>query len=346
MDCLKDYIGIRHCSQEEPKSGLFVNNLPGMSTELADKIATSEQMTFVNVWDDVQTRAIGRFIQDFQMYLFDIGGTGFNKTLYTTKRLTKPRSYELLDSLAAYRGVYVYVPISRYVKFHLQSVQIFIKAIATGVTTANIKILDLQKETVVKTILVPIVVGLNSFETDTHFDANTGAIELFIGIDCTSITTIKTHDSHYGYYQGECFHNSSDLIPHDVQMHGATIGLSDAPLNENISFAQYGQGLTLDAQVVCSVEPFLCENKHNLKTAFLYLLGSEMLFQKISSNLGSRVNWFTSGNLEQTQNTRDLFEREYVKAMKNAIRSLNIPDSGVCFECDENSGSFDGGSMP
>lgn len=365
MDCLKDYIGIRHCSKEEPESGLYLNNLAGMSTELADKIANSEQGNFMGVWEDVQTRSFKRFVQDFQMYLFDTAKTGFNKTIYQTQRLTKARGYEVLDSLAVYRGVYVFLPVSRFVKFDLNSVQVYIKDVDGGSfdsgfdngyeidsssLNSQIRIYDLQNERLVNTIDVVLKQGINTFPINLEFSLDSDAIELFICIDSTKITSIKTLDSLYGWYDVDCsFYPSwSGRIHGDEQavVLPAIKQLADAPTYENIGFPGIGQGISIDAQITCSIEQFICENKKYLQTPLLYLLGSEMLLQKISSNLGSRVNYFTSGNLEQTQNTRELFEKEYVKSMKNAVRSLNIPDSGICFACNENAQSFQGSAMP
>lgn len=347
MECLTNYIGIRHCSQEEPESGLYINNLPGMSTELVDKIANSEQITFLGVWEDVQKRAIGRFVQDFQMYLFDIAKTGFNKTIYHTQKLTKPRNYEVLNEISEYRGIYVYLPISRFVKFDLSSIQIYVHEVPVS-PIVTVKIFDLQNEVLLDSKEITLVKGVNNIEFLTEFSINTNAIELFIGIE-GSFKTVETLDELYGWYDQECaYYPTWQGLGYDTQavLIPARMGMGETPTYASVGFPGVGQGISIDAQVTCSIEQFLCENRKHLKTAFLYLLGSEMLFQKISSNIGSRVNYFTNGNLEQTQNTRDLFEKEYVKAMKNAVRSLNISDSGVCFACNENAQSFTGSAMP
>ncbi len=364
MDCLKDYIGIRHCSQEYPPSGLYLNNLPGISTELVDKIANSEQVTFLGVWEDVQTRAIGRFVQDFQMYLFDTARTGFNKTIYQTSRMVKPRSYDILDPEALLKGVYVYLPISRFVKFNLKSVQVFVKEIEggafdsgfnngfdgdTSLLNSQIFIYDLQNETLLKTIDITFKYGINTFDVDLEIGISTNAIELFVCIDTTRITSIKTLDNLYIWNDGECQYNTSHYgswFDDQAMIAPAVMDIGDMPTHANIKYPGVGQGVAIDAQITCSIEQFICENKKYLKTAFLYLLGAEMLLQKLTSNMGSRVNWFTYGNLEQTQNTKNIFESEYAKAMKNAVLSLNISDSGLCFECNENAQSFETHAMP
>jgi hypothetical protein len=62
LSCLIDHIGIRGCDDlPVPASGLYINSLPGISLKMMDQIADEEQVDFLGVWTDVQTRAIKRF---------------------------------------------------------------------------------------------------------------------------------------------------------------------------------------------------------------------------------------------------------------------------------------------
>jgi hypothetical protein len=63
LTCFIDYIGLSYCEgvYEQPGSGLYLNSLPGISIESIDKIADSEQVTYLGVWADVQTAAVAQF---------------------------------------------------------------------------------------------------------------------------------------------------------------------------------------------------------------------------------------------------------------------------------------------
>lgn len=67
MDCLKDYIGIMGCGAPAPPdgpgafSGLYINQLPGVSLEVMEGIADSEQENYLGVWADVKDRALLKF---------------------------------------------------------------------------------------------------------------------------------------------------------------------------------------------------------------------------------------------------------------------------------------------
>lgn len=62
-----DYIGLGYCTTgvyTAPASGIYLNSLPGISIENIDKIADSEQVTYMGVWSDVQTFALAQFRMD------------------------------------------------------------------------------------------------------------------------------------------------------------------------------------------------------------------------------------------------------------------------------------------
>lgn len=63
LSCFIDFVGLSYCAgiYEQPGSGLYLNSLPGISIESIDKIADSEQITYLGVWDDVQKSAVAQF---------------------------------------------------------------------------------------------------------------------------------------------------------------------------------------------------------------------------------------------------------------------------------------------
>jgi hypothetical protein len=63
LSCFIDIVGLSYCSgvYEQPGSGLYLNSLPGISIESIDKIADSEQITYLGVWADVQSSAVAQF---------------------------------------------------------------------------------------------------------------------------------------------------------------------------------------------------------------------------------------------------------------------------------------------
>lgn len=67
MTCFLNLIGFVYCTDgvyDVPASGIYINSLPGISIENTDKIADSEQVTYLGVWDDVQKFALAQFKLD------------------------------------------------------------------------------------------------------------------------------------------------------------------------------------------------------------------------------------------------------------------------------------------
>lgn len=63
LSCLQDYIGLSFCGgvYEQPASGIYLNSLPGISIKSIDSIANPDQVTYINVWNDVQRAAGDQF---------------------------------------------------------------------------------------------------------------------------------------------------------------------------------------------------------------------------------------------------------------------------------------------
>lgn len=67
MNCFLDHIGLSYCVRgvyDVPASGIYLNSLPGISIENIDKIADSEQISYLGVWADVQSFALAQFRLD------------------------------------------------------------------------------------------------------------------------------------------------------------------------------------------------------------------------------------------------------------------------------------------
>lgn len=61
LECYTGLVGILGCPGDEPGSGLYINSLPGVTLEMVDKIADSEQVTYLGVWQEIEKRGIMKF---------------------------------------------------------------------------------------------------------------------------------------------------------------------------------------------------------------------------------------------------------------------------------------------
>jgi hypothetical protein len=328
MDCLLNYIGLKQVTTA-PESGLWVNSLPGMSTELADNIANSEQVHYAGVWNDVQANAFGRLEGMIINMLSD--EIKINQTVFQTRRPQVYRNKTAIVADTKYRGVSVLVPQSKYVSFYLREVYVY----ASGPATTTLKFFDLNDgQELIESVEVTLVEGLNTIPVDETFSlVKFGGLNFFIAIDATDFDTISFlpeyfdfYDCHNSCYSGASFYGQPDYLV----IEPAELDLTEDAYFDNLTKFSDGRGISIGAEIQCSIQEFICQNKKIFKQSLLYLLGSEMLFMKLGS---SRLNFFSSSNLELTQATRNEFEKRILTTLKQAVDSIPLDGDGFCFEC-------------
>lgn len=78
----------------------------------------------------------------------------------------------------------------------------------------------------------------------------------------------------------------------------------------------------------CDYEDLICENKEKLINPWRYLLGNQLMLFRIYS---SRLNRFTTVDLDQARELRDYYQVEYEKAIQQAVQLVELGD--CCLEC-------------
>lgn len=330
---LVNYIGLLNCNQGTPESELYINDLPGMSTELADNIANSELINFAGVWAKVQKRSLLRLKSDAIMALYDY--IKFNQVVYQTRRLLKSQVNQLvpIERSPIYAGVYLMVPETKYAEFRFDEIYIY----SSEAVSTTLNVWDVNDGTILYTQSVTLVVGLNIIPVKQVFYLKYRLLELFIGIDTTNFDSIQTLNDYYYWYTSDwaCAAQSAfgyGAVRGVFQLFPSTFNPNLIMNFENIDRQGLGQGIAIGGEVRCSIDQFLYDNREILKQSLLYLLGAEMLLEK---NNSARLNYFTASNLEQTENTRGIFEKRYIDTLKTALNSIPLTGENVCFSCEE-----------
>lgn len=331
MDCLDNYIGLKNCALPEPDSGLYVNILPGIKTELVDKIASSEQINFNGVWGDVKQRAFLRLKNDIIMKIQE--RVDFNDIVYQTKNLTLITE-QLIPVLSGseYRGIYVRIPTTKYAQYYIDTLQVYSDAI----TTTVVKVFDVNDGSELYLQSIDLVVGLNTISINKYFELRYGNLELFIGVDCENFNSVETYQEDYYWYDQDfdcatpdSWHGQRNF---SLQINPATIDKSLSPVYTNIYRTSVGSGISVVSQIKCSIDVFICQNRKQFEQAILYLLGAEILMEKMGS---PRLNFFTVSNIENTEYFRLLFEKRYTDNISRAMKTIPLEGEGFCFHCGE-----------
>ena len=341
--CLYNLVGIEHCSLPDSKSGMYINDLAGMYTELAQKIAVGEEITFKNVFDKVQKRSFVRLEEDIVSELSEF--VKFNEIICQTNRL-QPNYNQLtnIPASADYRGVYIQMPQSKYSELRIHTLYFFNNG---GTVTTTLKGFDLNDGTEILSQSVTLVNGLNEIEVNETFNLRYKIFEAFFGVDCSLIDTIQTLEDYYGWYDSDlnCLYQTNYYRGRTgiFQYNPATLSIGDFANYTNIRRSDLGFGVGFQMDVCCSAYQYICENKARFANALTYLEASEMLKQKLAS---PKVNVFTVSNLEGTAFLKDEFESEYKKALTRAIESIPLTGEGECFNCEEKANITYGGNLP
>jgi len=331
--CFEGYIGLKHCSLDVPTSGLYVNDLSGITTELVAKVQSSDNVTFKEQWDSIEKRSINRLYSDVKNIISE--EYTFDEVNYQTNRLTRSESTPtVILATNSEIGTYLRLPRSKYAALRIKN--IFIHSETEEDTTTDYRIVDINNGKILKTGEITVVNGFNSFEVDLNIEPTYSAIEVAVLVDM-NFDSIQTSTDFWE--DCECRLPVTQVWPTNEEV----VIWATEPTTykyKDLNLTSLGKGVWIDAEIYCSSSIFTCEKKNILKLSYWYLLGVEVLNEKINSN---RLNVFSQTNVELTGKLRDEYQAQYLGNLKRTLKNIKIND-GFCFTCNQQ--VHYGGMMP
>lgn len=326
-ECFRDFIGLRGCNIAAPDSGVYINSLAGISMESIDRIAKPDQINYLNVWSDVQERALRKLGLDV---------TNEFKNRFKIKAVQRMvdtgRVIEVGDTtapVAEYRGVYFdvdsnsdYYTYSSMQVFYIETVSIYLSAVPAG--NLVLKVVDVETGELLDTITTLnalLTTGWNNITVNERYDTK----KIFIGYDATQITSVSltVNDLVLNDFCGCC----QSVFGNDCcgTYYGATSDLTTVTTGTNTF------GLTCKISVQCNIEPVICGNRQLFTNALWYLLGAEICTERIYSQ---RNNYFTF-TVEEAEKMRTEYFNIYKEELKAAIEAIELDLNDCCLECNE-----------
>jgi len=338
MTCLQDYIGLRGCGAAVPPSGLYVNDLPGISLKQLVNLTNEEETTYVQLWDVIQKRAMNRFSLDVReamgkyyklnslMQGVNLGKQGIDGTgQAVTDVVTKAGFIIQLNESANYD----YVP-SPLASIHIQELWFYGYIGATH----SFQIWDpYSDQSNNNDILFAIVHtnlydGWNKIEVNktfhNNYQQNSWALAVFVypaaGVDSQKFL--------FNYEPPNTFNIPTCC---NVKVSGF---LTDTPTDSYINdFLQKTTsntyGLTGTFSIVCSWDAVICQNKTLFSRAFWYLCGIELLTEQLYS---TKLNLFTTTNLQRAKELREEYQVEYAKSLEQVAGGFKL-NCDCCIDC-------------
>jgi len=332
MNCLQDYIGLQGCSTAAPLSGLYINDYPGMSSELLDKIATPEQTSYVGMWNSAQAVSYVRIKRDIQAALFTSAEAQLDQVLFQTRRefVQQWQQVQTVPAEAILKGTFVSIQGSKYLSMRVK--QIYIYNAGAPVSSIPWYIYQTQDGKVLAYGVADLVSGMNYVPVNKEFFSDFDKLNIMVAVDCTNLPTSTGMFSDYGWQQMdlECASRFSYLWRNGWSIFPVTAplgyGFGDSWSQDNSQ-----SGVYIDAQLLCSLDSFICQQKEFLLDAWANLLCYQILWQKVAS---PRSNYFAQGNREFTERAMATFLDGYNQSLAIWARQLNLRGEGLCFNCD------------
>ena len=324
MNCLKGYIGLKGCGNTVPPSNRYVNSLPGISLKVLDNLASSEQVTYANVWEAVQERAIANFSNKVTALFAEryrlkkvLSNIDLGEAVNTNDNQT--------TAAAEYRGFTYELSSfcdkkpSALLQFYVQTLSIYLKS--TGDFTITIFDLDLKKQIYTKTVTGGIV-GWNSVNVYQCFSGQ----RFFVCYDSTAIESVYQPLTDYAL--SCCNECTSSILGTSCTgcLNGAIAATGDAysVTKHNNTF-----GLSGVFSLLCSFDNVVCKNLKAFETAYWYGLGEEIMIERLSSPRANLTTIDTKDAEQQLQYFREKFELD----LANAVKAIDLDLSDCCIEC-------------
>lgn len=321
MNCLIGYIGLNACKGSAPESGLYINELPGINLQSIDKIADSDQQTYARVWDDVQKRSVRKLHADVSALFAKRYRI---KTVSDSVQLSRKVEADVVNLADEWRGITIelsdagsqYLPSALQV-IHLQKLEAYF----SGASDIEFNVIDLDTGELLETFTQAVATGWNTIALNKDYAAS----RIFIGYDASAINSVtillpKAYDcschliADWGY---DCCQGQIKGAIYDDSTGDITAGTNTF-------------GVSAIVGVHCRYDAIVCNSKAVFANALWYLLGAEMMTERIYSD---RLNRYTTVDRNRAIEMRNEFREQYIIELEKAVDGINLNHFDCCLEC-------------
>jgi len=304
-----------------------------MSTELLDKIASQDQVTFAGVWNDIQTSSYLRFKTMVQDALVSAGSARMDQVLYQTQKpfVNQWDSIQKKDASNQFRGVIASIAGSRYVGLKIKNILIYNSG-ESDVQYVDIRIIQTQDGKILKQLTETLSPDMNKIPVNEVFYSDFDKINIALLVDCSNLDTLDGNFIDYGNFGfGDlldyCPSQYSNWIQDGYIIYPITAGL-DYVKGQDWNNDSSQSGVYWDAELIASLDAFINAQKEPLLDAWTNLLCKQTLWSKLSS---FRVNYFTQSARDITESNMATFESQLIDAIKVWAKQLNLENEGLAF---------------
>lgn len=294
-------------SKDTPsRSGLYANQLPGVTLNLLDDLTKDEQEDFNEFWDDIYERSIANFLSEVQGKLAD----KFHVDLKLVSRETSEFK-QTLNTETGYAGIKIEYKLPRYGVLHMGEIEVY-----ADFAQQAVKFEFFEKDETgrkLHEVEVDLEQGVNHVFVGQDFRAD----KLFIAFDPALVSIRETKNKYFDNCNYLEYSDLSCIFP--------------CGTNSQASVKQVnGGGINVIFNAVCSIRKFVEDNLNIFKDAFWYRIGLELIRERMFSD---RFNRWTTMMLEDAEKKEAAYIQECEIKLNAAIKSIRINEDPVCFTC-------------
>lgn len=322
MTCLEELIGIKKgCTDIEPVTGLYINDLPAMSLKLADAAAGKEKTNGFTLIQDRIRYASDYLTNDIRNYLQD--KFVINSVLERTTVGHYHDDNDTTGTSANLRGLRIIVREDPYLNINISRIGI---RLADAITT-NILIYDLFKNEILETIPVTTVADeIVYLDVNKQVSTNGQRRALFVCIDAS----LSDQYNASTYMEGSEFGcKSCNQKSYLSYVSSGYINSALSKTDGNFQSSATTGGLTVDYTVECDMSNYICSLGRSLAWPLLYKTG-HLIMQELKHS--EQLNTIVMVNKAQNDELLAYYESEYIKSLNQLMSNLKVPKD-ICFDC-------------
>lgn len=330
FNCWDNLIGIdRQCADQNPTSGLFVQDLPFIDLKVADAAVTENEEDGIQLIEKKIRYAIDTVISRVRVHLL--------KNLELVSNLENDTIGFYQDNLQSvaleaglFKGIRIKIDKTPYLSLDIHSVSLQVDQ----TKTINVKVFDLLTGLQVGTD-IPIAAVANDIitvEINREYISNKQRIDLIVVWDSGEASTFDT-SIHRGFNRS-CAHCKETWGTDLALFSGIKVLTGASKIENNLTSINGTNGLSLNYTINCSVDSYICNMGLKLAYGVLQKIGAELMRELQYSRRLSSIVTVQSSNIEKL---RGEFEDDYNAFMDEFLNNL-APPQDACFHCNSRSG--------
>lgn len=311
ISCLVDYIGLEGVTNS-PKSGRYVNELQGLETSQFELIMKEEAYDADSAWAKVENRTIKKLETQIQAWAARYYG---NYSLQSTTVTSQYNEKTTISQTANYAGWFF----NGGSYFRNMSIIIpWIELYSDNAVSTSIKIFNASTGDLIDTITATLTANTINRVTINKDYPLWKYPNIFIAYDESEVQAIKVDDLR---------------INGALSISQKRIPKTSAILEDNLSsIGTTGQGMSVNYNISCTLDNYVCQRLSIFEEPYMYLLGVEFCNERIFSD---RVTRYTLLDRDQARELRDELQAEYDKALKASLDNLRFDNwDDYCFPCE------------